>query len=523
MFLKSFEMSGSMYDVFTRMVRNDYKKLKAAVQPKQCLDILDYYSSMNEPVNDVDLKESLKRSLTFEPTRYEEEIYNALVASSERDDREADAIDILIGNEGTLKAIHAEYNRVKSIAIPTIQKEGDEHIKESILLLINTHSARSLSQKQLLKALEPTLKQYPHSLTPEQMHEFYKRNITQYQTLKPTPKPKPKAISKQPKPKQPQEVQTKVINGSPWTSYTKHKAFTSRNKVNEEAVDEQRYINGPNAFNIKKQRKLMKHMYAPRHTFIIDYFFPGRFMYLLAINVNTRKAYYCIPKEIKRTPAGLSVPSNPKANTDGAIQSLKDLMQQTTVKGLIMDQEPAWQYAFHAFCNSNGIAWRHYIKNNIKGLIETNDTSRGNHSTLALIDRLCATLRRMHFNMGGGTSIDPDQMKFLIDEYNASPHATLTALLNKPTSPNMVDNNFALEDAVVLKIIIENASIDMDDDYDVIGQQVRIMNESSKMDKLKHKLLPGIWNVVGKEHGLFVCKQGSNTIKVSRWMITPIA
>ena len=139
----------------------------------------------------------------------QEEIYNAMVASSERDDREADAIDILIGNEGTLKALHAEYNRVKSIAIPAIQKEGDEHIKESILLLINTHSARSLSQKQLLKALEPTLKQYPHSLTPEQMHEFYKRNITQYQTLKPTPKPKLKAIPKQPKPKGPQEVQTK--------------------------------------------------------------------------------------------------------------------------------------------------------------------------------------------------------------------------------------------------------------------------------------------------------------------------
>ena len=498
--------------------------LQQAIEPQACIDMYNKYKDLRlKTFDDAFDNEFIKRH-AYTPTRYEYIIYDKVCGISDiiqKDRVFHRVVDIMRDN---LNAIHDEYNRITSIALPILQREGDEHIKEKILgLAINTYSSRSLSQKQLLKAIEQDLNKYPHTLTPEQMHEFYKRNITQYQTLKSSPKPKPKAKPKQPKDKQPHELQAQVFNGSPWSSYTKHKAFISRNKVNEEVVEEQRYINGPNAFNIKKQRKLMKHMYAPRHTFIIDYFFPGKYMYLLAINVNTRKAYYCIPKEIKKTFNGWSVPLNPKANSDSAIESLKDLMQQTTVKGLIMDQEPAWQYAFHAFCNANGIAWRHYIKNNIKGLIETNDTSRGNHSTLALIDRLCATLRRMHFNMGGGTSIDPDQMKFLIDEYNASPHATLSSLLNKPTSPNMVDNNFALEDAVVLKIIIENASIDMDDDYDIIGQKVRIMNESSKMDKLKHKLLPGIWDVVSKDHGLFVCKQGSNTIKVSRWMITPIA
>ena len=62
----------------------------------------------------------------------------------------------------------------------------------------------------------------------------------------------------------------------------------------------------------------------------------------------------------------------------------------------------------------------------------------------------------------------------------------------------------------------------MQDDYDIVGKKVRILNESSGMDKLKRKLLPGIWTVEGRQNGLFVCKQGQYTVKVSRWMITPI-
>ena len=72
----------------------------------------------------------------------------------------------------------------------------------------------------------------------------------------------------------------------------------------------------------------------------------------------------------------------------------------------------------------------------------------------------------------------------------------------------MVDADPKLEDSVVLKLLIENASIELQDDYDVIGKKVRILNEASVMDKLKRKLLPGIWEVISKQNGLFVCKQG---------------
>ena len=75
---------------------------------------------------------------------------------------------------------------------------------------------------------------------------------------------------------------------------------------------------------------------------------------------------------------------------------------------------------------------------------------------------------------------------------------------------------------MVLKLLVENASVDMERDFDLVGQKVRILNESSKMDKLKNKLLPGVWNVIGRDHGLFVCESGPYIIKVSRWMLIPL-
>ena len=50
---------------------------------------------------------------------------------------------------------------------------------------------------------------------------------------------------------------------------------------------------------------------------------------------------------------------------------------------------------------------------------------------------------------------------------------------------------------------------------------VRILNEASFFDKLKHKLLPGIFQIIGKDNNLFICKQGKTIIKVPRYMIRP--
>ena len=68
-----------------------------------------------------------------------------------------------------------------------------------------------------------------------------------------------------------------------------------------------------------------------------------------------------------------------------------------------------------------------------------------------------------------------------------------------------------------------------------IGSEVRVYNQANAMDKVKPKLLPGYWKVIGKgaggtafglppssdsaKGGLYVLQQGKNIIKVNRWMI----
>ena len=456
-----------------------------------------------------------------EATKFDEDLYDSVKDLHERGIIRNSPTNWFWSNQISINKIHSKFRKISRLVQPEIQKRNDEAMKEKILELASHIRATQMSQKELLKALNPFLKLHPTTMSPEQMHDLYRRNYSHVRPVKPS-RPLPEKKPKPSKNKPSKSIPIKKLEGSPWKSSFKTKSFIERNPIDEVKVEERRWEQGPNTFNLKKQKKYMKHMLAPRHTFIIDYFFPGRFMYLLAINVNTRKAFFSVPKEIRLVGTNWNVPSNHKANSTSAIESLKDLMQQTVVRGLIMDQEPAWQNDFHAFCNNNGIAWRHYIKNDIKDLIETNDRSRGNHSTLALIDRLCVTLRRMNYNMGGNLSIDPSQMRFLIDEYNASPHFTLSKLLRKPISPNMVDADPKLEDEVVLRLLIDNASVDLESDFNPVGKKVRILNESSNMDKLKNKLLPGVWDVLGREHGLFICEQGPYRIKVSRWMMIPI-
>ena len=49
-----------------------------------------------------------------------------------------------------------------------------------------------------------------------------------------------------------------------------------------------------------------------------------------------------------------------------------------------------------------------------------------------------------------------------------------------------------------------------------------VINESSKFDKVKTKLLPGIWKVIEYVDGLYVCNSWPNskyTVKLPRWAL----
>ena len=109
-------------------------------------------------------------------------------------------------------------------------------------------------------------------------------------------------------------------------------------------------------------------------------------------------------------------------------------------------------------------------------------------------------------------------MEFLIDEYNDSPHGTLSKILKRNVSPNEVDNNIHLETEICKYMARENFVIESNPDYKIDGY-VRVYNEANRFDKVKPKLLPGKWLVVERNNGLFKLNQGDVDILVPRWMI----
>lgn len=392
---------------------------------------------------------------------------------------------------------------------------NNEAIKRILLGEASIERPTQLNLKDLLIEINDKLLTTPRTMTNKEMYEFYisclpKKVIKPKTTIK-------KTINS--------FANKSVFNGNPWKSSRKANEFMERNKWTIEDRENWKSEQLADSFDFKKQsKKYMLRTIAPRHSFIIDYFFPGKFSYLLAVNINTRKAYAIPSPSIVQTGENryTKTLTNNKT-TETAISQLKKLLEQTKIKFILCDQEAAFKSDdFHKLCSKNGIKIIHYIKNNIKGLIETNDTSRGNHGALSILDRLCRTIRRMNYNLDNSTDIPPNIMERLIQEYNNSTHKTLSDIVGYPISPNKVDENKRIEDEIVFNRIRDNLKIKLKNDYNIIGQNCRCLNESGKFDKVKNKLLPGIWKIVGTEHGLFICKQGKYTIKLPRWMIKVI-
>ena len=127
----------------------------------------------------------------------------------------------------------------------------------------------------------------------------------------------------------------------------------------------------------------------------------------------------------------------------------------------------------------------------------------------------------MAYNIGIlNQEIDPNIMSRLIYVYNNSPHTTFYRIFKRPITPNEMDSDKLLEDKLCYHLVRHNFVVRNSDGYDIsINSHVRIKNEANTFDKLRHKLLPGIYEVVGKDNNLFICKQGNKLVKVPRYML----
>ena len=375
---------------------------------------------------------------------------------------------------------------------------------------------------ELQRAILPFFANKPKLFTWEELHEIHLRIFRN-----------PKSIPKQRVPNKNVETEirkndysdtqtvSKNIAPSPWTSRYKVKSFGSRNGWDYMDILSHSAKTEPDSFKMKEQRKLMKHFYGPRFSFVIDYMFAGKFAYFLAINMNTRKAFAFPVQKIKETDQFWKVPKNVKETAKEAIATMQKFLDITNgnIRFLHSDQEQIWKSEeWKKFLQQNNIEHVFYVKNSFKNIIETHDKSRGNHSTTSLVDRLIRTLRLMAYNLTHKSEIDPDLMNYLIDEYNNSTHSTLTKYLKRPTCPNDVDNNVMLEQELVKRIAVENMFVSSQPGYKV-RKYVKVYNNSHDMDKVKPKLLPGKWEVIGADNGLLKLKQGKNELKVNRWMV----
>ena len=517
--------------VVMKVMNNIYATMKKAYTNKQRMEVVDEFKDMMTPMSKAKLKKELLSLYDFIPSMFEQWIHDKLTdkfygGSYDR------FINFMNEHVNDLKILHNEYLKVKGSSDGISREQYDELLKRELLKLASLNDAKEQNKKGMQNMLYSFLLVNQQTMTWDEIVKFYNRNRankvrrviltrnmidenTERESITHGVKLSDAKLNEQ----QNDSINTnKWLSNTPWKSKIKLMDYGKRVGWSSEKIESATDDIGRDTFNMKEQKKLMRHHVYPRYTFVFDYFFPGRFMYLLAINVNTRKAFFAIPDEIQKRGNVWYTPDNPKPSTVSAINSLKHLMSLTPVKGLIMDNEPAWQNDFHAFCNSQGIQWRHEHKNKIGDVIQTNEESRGNHSTTAIIDRLIRTLRTMNYNLGNRLDIDPGTLQQLIDEYNNSPHSTLTRLLKRPTTPNEVNASVYLENRVVTELMKENLLTEMQDGYEVNGR-VRVFNDASSFDKLKPKLLPGKWDVVGKKDGLIRLKQGENEILVNRWMI----
>ena len=421
-----------------------------------------------------------------------------------------------------------KFEKLRRLYLRLISSNFSQNYEDSIreltlkeLLKYDKDSMKKpFSKFQLQKALLPFLLKVPKLFSWE---ELYQKHLSIYNLPKPIAKPRP-SKPKPPKPVEKSKPPAEILKeqygwGNPWKTKRKIQAYGERYNIKSEDVGLEVEKHEADTWDQAKQRKLMKHFYGPRFSFVVDYMFAGKFAYMIAINMNTRKGFAIPAQKIIETETYWRAPSKVKETATDAIESLKKLMKQTEVKNLLSDQEPAWtSKLFQNFCQNVGIKHKFYHKNNLKGIIETQEPSRGTHSSTSLVDRLIRTLRSMAYNLTGKSEINPYLMEYIIYEYNNSPHSTLSKYLKKPTTPEEVNSNKQLEEQFVQKLVVENMIVKLSPEYEVT-KLVRVRNEASHMDKVKPKLLPGFWEVVGKDGGLLKLKQGDKELKVNRWMV----
>ena len=433
------------------------------------------------------------------PSAHLEEYYKYFVKENDSEERFKQWV---LDNEVQLELLREAFLATVHEVTAEKRKWYHEQLKTKILGLNKDDRKKVLKPQELRKELWKFFLDNPRTMTWEEIEDMHYEDVGHVRYIPTTPS-------------------WNIASVSPWKSKAKNTDYGRRTGMDMGDIEKFSFREGSNRFDMKKQKKFMKHHIASRYTYVMDYFYAGRFAYMLAINVNTRKAFYVVPKEFRTKSQHIGAPKVFQATAKSAVDSLIKLMQQTPVKYLIMDNEAAWtSNLFKNTMEKLGIKYRFVEKYAVNNYVESTDTKRLNHSVTSLVDRLIRTLRLMNFHLGNDTEIQPSVMEFLINEYNSSPHSTLSKILKKQISPNEVHESKELEEALVKELYIQNMEVEQTPGYKLRpGTYVRVYNEASKFDKIKPKFLNGFWEVIESSGSKVKLKQNDREIVVNRWMV----
>ena len=365
---------------------------------------------------------------------------------------------------------------------------------------------------------------HPRTLSWDEIYNIHDRDVRQPMTREATATSRMRYRDGPSEKNTPAPPENLYPERSPWKTLKKITLYGNSIGWDTDKTVSEYTRNTADSFNMTQQRKLMRHYTGPRFTYVIDYMIAGSYPYLIAINMNTRKAFYVLSSVVhKQGNKHYYLPPTFTPNAEHCNRDIGDLMKQTTVKHLIMDGQTGWNNAeTRRFLESNGISYKYVDKYVINDgdAFQTQEHNRSNHNT-SMVDRLMRTLRMMNYNLGNRNEIEPETMNWLIMEYNRSPHVTLSNLLGYDVSPNDVDENLDLETEIVMRIRAQNFAVTNSPEYE-LNKYVRVYNQANAMDKVKPKLLPGKWEVIEQVNGLFKLRQNNNEILVPRWMMKNI-
>jgi hypothetical protein len=271
----------------------------------------------------------------------------------------------------------------------------------------------------------------------------------------------------------------------------------------------------------------------------MDLMFADKLTYLVLIGANTRYLYAQHTNYITTSGGGINASANDGAplalrddvRTAAAIrQALTEILKRLPVERrsrqvfIIGDGERAFAARDNMkWYTKNGIAFKPVRRIPGEKTRGFNPTSAPNHTSLSIIDRAIRSIRDIGFR--AGIKYAPAGMNQILSIYNRAPNDTLTKIMRFMVSPEIAENDLALEFELIRRFTAQNIAISQQPGFILpLGSHVVMYNPIAPMTKRRAQVLPHIYEVVGYRGLLYEIKADGmkNTIIVSRRAIKPL-